>query len=178
MNRWPEGWRLREVEAADLPAMHALRLRALRDHPDAFGASVEGYPDAEAYARRHLERVANGTVCLAVFDADGAPLGTASLVPRSGPKERHRGDIFAVYTAPEARGRGVATALLEALTVKARTLGLRRIGIAATAHNPSLAVYERLGFRRWGREPEALRVGDRYLDEVWLSLRLDDDPEG
>ena len=58
-------------------------------------------------------------------------------------RERKPKHIWGMYVAPRLRGRGAA----------------RRL-------------YERLGFRAYGVEPGALRVGDRYLDEEFLALRL------
>lgn len=168
----PPGWTLRAVRDADLDALHALRARALREHPDAFGSSPEDHPEPDAYRARHRQREAAGTVTLAVFDAAGAPKGMGALVPGRVRKERHKGTIHAMYVAGEARGRGVGAALLAALVARARAAGLERLTVAVTVGNPARRLYERAGFTVWGVEPCALKVAGRCLDEAWLTLEL------
>jgi GNAT superfamily N-acetyltransferase len=53
----------------------------------------------------------------------------------------------AVGVEPAARGRGVATALLEALLEHARRDGFRAVSLSVNEDNPSRRIYLRLGFR-------------------------------
>ncbi len=55
--------------------------------------------------------------------------------------------IYDVYTAPAARGRGLATALCAALLVRARSAGASKAYLQVDADNgPARRVYRRLGF--------------------------------
>jgi GNAT superfamily N-acetyltransferase len=62
----------------------------------------------------------------------------------------HEGDcgIYLVATAPEARGRGLATALMTRALVDARERGCATSSLQATARGRP--IYERLGFRDLG----------------------------
>ena len=79
-----------------------------------------------------------------------------------------------MYVAPRLRGQGAGEALLvEALRQAGRCEGLRTILLSVSQTQAAAKrLYERLGFRTYGVEPGALRVGDRYLDEEFLALRL------
>lgn len=50
---------------------------------------------------------------------------------------------------------------------------VEEVRLAVVASNTAaVRLYARLGFRRYGLEPRALRVGDRYHDELLMALRL------
>jgi ribosomal protein S18 acetylase RimI-like enzyme len=40
----------------------------------------------------------------------------------------------------------------------------------AVTQEPAIRLYRSLGFQRYGREPRALRIGDRYIDEEYMVL--------
>lgn len=82
-----------------------------------------------------------------------------------------------VYVAPEARGRGIARLLLEALVPHARALGKHVIVAAITAENEvSIRLHAKLGFVETARMREVGQKFGRWLDLVFMELRLDDRP--
>jgi GNAT superfamily N-acetyltransferase len=87
-----------------------------------------------------------GAIPWAVVAVDGnQPLGVMCLHPRD---LEERPDLFpwmaCQYVVPEARGRGVALALSEALEERAKSLDFKSLYMW-TEHNP--AVYRRYGYR-------------------------------
>jgi GNAT superfamily N-acetyltransferase len=57
-------------------------------------------------------------------------------------------EVKRMYVAPEARRRGVATALLADLEARARTLGYRSIRLETGANQPeAMALYQRAGYQ-------------------------------
>ncbi len=62
---------------------------------------------------------------------------------------------------PNARRRGVGTALLDALIEQAHREGLPGLSLSVEEDNPALRLYERAGFVRNGRE-----------DNAWTMLRF------
>jgi ribosomal protein S18 acetylase RimI-like enzyme len=68
---------------------------------------------------------------------------------RAGRLYVHRGDedirIMDIAMAPEFRGRGIGTALIEELIAEARPSG-RSVSIHVETQNPARRLYERLGF--------------------------------
>jgi len=75
---------------------------------------------------------------------------------------------LSVYVAPHFQRAGVATALLARAIDAAPSLGLSTLLGFIFAHNaPSLALFERFGFARWGHLPEIAE-----LDGVKRSLLI------
>lgn len=82
---------------------------------------------------------------------------------------------WGVYVHPTARGSGVGERVLTALIYFAREVEtLQVLNLSVYVKNqPAISLYERVGFRSWGIESMALRVGKEFLDEMHMSLSLD-----
>lgn len=146
-----------------------MRLAALRNHPEAFGA------DCQEEAAADLSRLI-GAGRSATFGAfqDKHLIGIAGLVVPERIKQRHRGQVVSVYVVPDHRRDGVAAALVDALIVHARAAGLLVLTLSVTVGNAAArALYLKAGFQPYGVEPAALAVDGRLLDEELLAKRLD-----
>jgi ribosomal protein S18 acetylase RimI-like enzyme len=89
-------------------------------------------------------------------------------------KLRHKGYIVSMYVIPEYRSRGIARALLvEAIDRVRRLPDLKQLllGVVVT-QTTAKRLYESLGFTVYGREPDAVKIGDEYFDEEMMLLRL------
>jgi ribosomal protein S18 acetylase RimI-like enzyme len=126
-----------ELRPATLETVRPLRLRALREDPDAFGSTLEreqGRPDADwdFWVRDSL----------IAFDGDTA-VGMANLK-----LESDGAQLFGMWVAPEARGKGVGEMLVNALIERA---GDRPITLCVAETAPAARrLYERLGFAPTG----------------------------
>ncbi|WP_418961572.1 N-acetyltransferase family protein [Streptomyces tritici] len=77
-----------------------------------------------------------------------------------------------VYVHPDARGRGVASALLKALVDSTEAAGIWTIQSGIFPENAaSLAVHERAGFRVIGRRERIGRHHGRWRDTVLVERR-------
>lgn len=75
----------------------------------------------------------------------GEALGCAALRALDG----STGELKRMYVRPEARGRGVGGALLDAVEARARALGLAQLKLeTGTAQPEALALYRARGFAR------------------------------
>ena len=70
-------------------------------------------------------------------------IGHGHLVPTAG-------EIRAVYVHPDAGGRGVGTAILEALESRARDLRIEDLTLSASLN--AVGFYEQAGYERAGRQ--------------------------
>jgi len=165
------------ITADTFPAWRTLRLRALKEHPDAFGASWDWYSGlSEAETLAHFtSRQDSRNQVWGAFSTDGDLLGTVGLFCDSGAKMEHRAHIWGMYVAPEARGKRIGERLIAEAIAFARTIGgVLQIHLAVTSHNASARrLYERMGFTTYGREPRVLIVDGVAYDEDLMVLMLD-----
>lgn len=161
---------IRPLTVADAAAWRALRLEALRDHPTAFLASHEEASrlDVAAFA---AALPVPPSVLFGLF-VDGGLAGSAGLMVREAAKVRHKGLVWGFYLAPSARGRGLGRRLLAHLIARAPAeVGLLQLN-CLVGNESARRLYAALGFRPYGVEVAALRVGGvDYDDELmWLPL--------
>lgn len=162
---------IRRLTAADAPEYRAVRLRSLKDHPEAFTSSFEEDELQPVDAAR--ERLAS-TVCKfwGAFDS-GKLCGTIGLDPQTRLKNRHKATVVGMYVVPEAAGRGVGRRLVDVLVADARASGLELLVLTVTEGNSSaIKLYERCGFKSFGVEPKAIKVDGRSHAKNHMYLQL------
>ncbi|MBB5785600.1 GNAT family N-acetyltransferase [Jiangella mangrovi] len=146
---------MRRVVPDDWQAYRELRLEALKDSPLAF---VEQYDDAaarpELFWRERVEGAADGVLsCMFVAEAEGRLVGKASCFVEGENADKVSGHVVGVYVTPQARGTGVAAALLSATVSWALTEARAdrvRLFVIET-NDRAAAFYRRIGFVATGR---------------------------
>jgi ribosomal protein S18 acetylase RimI-like enzyme len=150
---------VRRATLDDIDDLVRLRLALLRE----MGALVDAddAPLAEAIRSYLAADLPAGRFIVWVGTSeDGAVIACGGLVFLQKPPSpsNHSGReayIMNMYTAPEWRGRGLATRLFDALMGDAREASVRLVRLHAT--EDGRALYERVGFRLVGNEM-ALRL--------------------
>lgn len=93
------------------------------------------------------------------------------------PENAHVLGVMGLAVAPDARRRGVASALLGAAEQHVRTQGARKLCLRVLSTNGmALRLYERLGFEREGVLRAEFRIGGRYVDDVLMAKQLCEPP--
>jgi ribosomal protein S18 acetylase RimI-like enzyme len=166
------------LEESDWDAWWALRLVALRGHPDAFGSDYdETVAAGEASSRdRFVSTAITGdNRIVGAFTQDDVLIGSCGIIRHSGAKSRHRMDLWGMYVEPGFRRDGIGNRLAEAIIAHARqTDGVIQIHLTVASHNiAAVTTYYRIGFTMYGREPRSLKLPDRFVDEDLMVLTLD-----
>ena len=88
---------------------------------------------------------------------------------------RHRANIFAMYISPKARGKGIGKALMEmAIEHSKESEEIQKINLSVVSSNKAAKnLYLQLGFKVFGTEEMALKIGDNYYEEQHMSLILE-----
>ena len=146
-----------------------LRLHALADSPDSFRRTLEETRsqagEIEEMARRSAQNP-DSQGWIAEVDGAGAGQAFSRLS-----EDRSTVHIFAMWVAPEARGKGVGRALLDAAEAWGRDRGVSRGLLAGTAGNsPAEGLYQGAGYEPTG-DRELLREGSD-LECVWMEKPL------
>lgn len=105
---------------------------------------------------------------------EGGEVGGYAYATRWRPRAAYRHSVEStVYLAPHFQRRGVGTALYAELIQRLRALGVHQIIGGAALPNPgSVALHERLGFRKVAHFAEVGRKFDRWIDVCYWQLGL------
>ncbi len=158
---------VRELEESDWEEYRAVRLTALQDSPDAFVAT---YAEESDYGEdRWRERMRRSQRLVA--ERDGDPIGVASVGQASDGSE-DKAELFGLWVRPEARGSGVATALVSAGAKVARERGNSQLMYWVGSDNGrAVAFASGFGFRPTGLR-RAMRVVSEEDGEEEVAMTL------
>jgi ribosomal protein S18 acetylase RimI-like enzyme len=143
---------IRRLRAADWALLRDVRLRSLADAPAAFGSTHErelGFDEAKWRERAESSAWFVAADADADADADEDGDGALGIVagyhdPASPAGQRH---LLAMWVAPQARGTGLARALVEIVITWAREDGATEVTLGVAAGNDrAQALYEKCGF--------------------------------
>jgi ribosomal protein S18 acetylase RimI-like enzyme len=166
---------IRRLTGKDAAEFSRLRLEALEREPQAFGASPEEHraTTLDTIAKRLGSTSDDGNFVLGAF-AEDRLVGMAGFYQPQGPKSRHKGHVWGVYVNQDWRKKGIARQILTELIQIARSKPeVEQLMLAvAVGQNPAKRVYESLGFQVYGREPQAIKLAQSYVDEDLMVLRL------
>jgi len=163
---------VRIVTRADAAAFRELRLRALREHADAFTSSYEEDVQKPLAATEQRLAGGDGSTFWGAF-VDGRLQGIVGLARDPRMKNAHKADVVAMYVAPESGRRGLGRQLLQAVIDHARSVGLEQLVLSVTHSNHAAAgLYRTTGFVRFGVEPRAIKVAGEYFDKERMILFL------
>jgi ribosomal protein S18 acetylase RimI-like enzyme len=155
---------VRQLSVADAADFRLIRLAALGNAPDMFGSTLE------TEAAWPLSTFAGRLETSIVFGAylDGQIVGMAGFRREPNAKTCHKGFLWGMYVAPEARAQGAGAALVTLLLETAAPLVEQVRLSVVTGNATAIALYERLGFKAYGIEPRALKSAAGYVDEVLM----------
>jgi ribosomal protein S18 acetylase RimI-like enzyme len=159
------------LDADDAQLVRDLRLELLNAYPENFAADPEF--EGALSLDQWRERLSSDARCWFVCRIDGEVAGMIVFSRVTHTKKRlHMGDIGSMYVRAKFHGSGAADALMNAALNVAQNL-VEQIELTVNAENArAIAFYKRHGFREHGCAPRALKVGERYYDEVAMSRAI------
>lgn len=168
----------RPLTTSDLLAFRALRLEALRLHPESFVPTYdeERSIDPAAIAPRFRDDwISGGNVIIGAY-IFGWLVGAVGVRRWSRYKQRHKATLWLLFTHAAVRGQGIGRQLLEqAIDHCRRDPEVEHLQLSVgNESGAARELYLSAGFRPYGIERQAMKLGDRYIDVELMAIPLDD----
>ena len=147
--------RIRDAVEADLPAIIDIYNVAVTTRI----ATAQLEPVTLEERRDWLKEHSSDRHPFWVLEVDGQVAGWLTIKPFL-PRCAYSGTVeLSVYVDRKFRRRGIARSLLEEAIVRARSLGISAmVGLIFGHNQPSLRLFEQLGFERWGLLPRVAQL--------------------
>ncbi|MCP3059920.1 GNAT family N-acetyltransferase [Myxococcus sp. K38C18041901] len=162
---------IRPIFPSEVEDFFALRLRALKEHPESFGASFEEDSQLSLEVMRAKLEPSDSQRVLGAYDGTKL-VGMVGVRREPRHKSAHKAFVWGMYVSGEAQSRGLGRRLLQAAIAEGRKLpGVEQLLLAVVAGNTSAhELYRSVGFQTYGVEPRALKIAGAYVDEELMVL--------
>ncbi len=146
-------------------------LQALCEATNAAILDGGGFGWVNPPGQQALERYFRGVLLvpereLFIGRADGVVTASAQLVrpPRNNEAQSHSAQFMHAFVAPYARGHGLARLMMLKVEERARAQGYRVLNLdVRETQTAAIALYEALGYQRWGEHPAYARVRGKLV---------------
>jgi ribosomal protein S18 acetylase RimI-like enzyme len=163
---------IRPLRADDAAQWRTIRLESLKAHPIAFQSSYEEAVTKDlAFFAGRIPPANSDSALFGAF-IDGNLVGTCGLQVLSGPKQRHKAQVWGMYVTPSARRHGTGAALVQTAIDHARTRVAIVSLVVSMENDAARALYRRMGFVPYGVEKRALRYEGVDHDDELMALDL------
>jgi GNAT superfamily N-acetyltransferase len=150
----------------------SLMLEAYELASDAFTSTPEERAaEPDTYWRKRISDAEGKSAAFGAF-TDRDLVGTVALEFSTKPKTRHKALVIGMYVSPQARGKKVGKALIEAAIQYAEAkAGILLLNLTVTQGNePAIRLYQGSGFQTFGIEPMAIRTPNGFKAKVHMQF--------
>ncbi len=160
----------RKLIASDWEQFKELRLLSLVQSSESFENSVDD--EASLCDEQWINRVTASQSAFIIGAFDGGELiGVAGFSQALKQKIKHKSYLWGVFVKQDYRGKHVAKDMLSMLINQAsQNKAIAQIQLTVGSENvAAISLYEKLGFRKYGIEVDALRVKEKSYDEILMA---------
>lgn len=167
---------IQRLTAADASAL-VPDLAALLQDAVASGASIGYLPPlasdtAVEYWREVVTTLRGPDRILLIAKVGDRLAGTVQLDMATRPNGRHRAEVAKLMVHTALRRQGIGRALMHAIEREARQAGRTTLVLDTREGDPSIALYESLGYQKAGTIPEFARSADGSLHPTVFMYKL------
>ena len=103
---------------------------------------------------------------------DGVPCGMANLYIQPYKKQMHT-CLFSIIVKDDMRGKGIGKGLMEHLMKHAKEkFKIEILHLEVYDGNPAKHLYERLGFKEFGRQEHFIKEDGKYTAKIFMQVAL------
>lgn len=145
-----------------------LRLKALKENPEAFGSSYEEESVMPlAFSEQRLSQ--HESMTFGIFNPNLVGIVTLTFSLRH--KMKHNGHIQALYVEKDSRNQGLGKTLIHHVIEVAKQLQMINLFLMVTSTNSkAIHLYESLGFVKYGTERREIFYEGKYYDSDLMAL--------
>jgi RimJ/RimL family protein N-acetyltransferase len=158
----------RELKIEDFRVYNELREMSLNVGTEIFVSTND--EEKNNRKAKFLSRIQdNFSFVMGAFDGN-ILVGMVTFIREDRIKIKHKGGIYGMFIHPNYQGKGIGSELLKLTLDNAfKISGLRQINLGVIATNlNAIKLYEKMGFKPYGVEKEAIFVNDTFLDELLM----------
>lgn len=163
-----DNFTIKQLGADDWHIWKNFRLEALKNSPESFGSS---YEEELNWTNSDFQNSLTKSDIFGVF-VDNSLISCAGFYSLNSAKTKHRGVIWGMYTRPECRGQGIASALIQTIINHAKSRVDQLHLTCVTSNLGAVAFYQKQGFKIYGEEPNSLKIENQYFNEYMMVLVL------
>ncbi|MGF1845389.1 GNAT family N-acetyltransferase [Vibrio clamense] len=160
----------RKLDASDWEQYKELRLLSLVQSAEAFENSFED--ESTLRDEQWISRVTatQSAFIIGAFDGD-VLIGVAGFSQALKEKIKHKSYLWGIFVKQEHRGKYIANDLLSKLVqIAFQNTEISQIQLTVASENEvAISLYEKLGFRKYGTEVDALRINGKSYDEILMT---------
>ncbi|MBA2551841.1 MAG: GNAT family N-acetyltransferase [Nocardioidaceae bacterium] len=167
--------RRRTATGEDVDRLHALVVEMVQEGAALGWVDVPTRAEVGELVADLIAATDSDDACLVLVEDGDEVLGFAYWTRREMETEQPHADIGRVGVSSRARGGGIGRKVLQCLVDAAHTAGIEVLTLDVRGNNhAAMALYERFGFREYGRIPDFVAIGDERWDNVFYALDLRD----
>lgn len=117
-----------------------------------------------------MKDVESSRAVVVIAEADGRAVGQSNARKRSG-RLRHTAGL-GVFVKKQYRNQGIGSMLMKELENQAKRIGVEILYLEVYGVSPAVKLYERLGYREYGRLPCGIKYRGEYVDRVSMYKRI------
>ena len=163
---------LRNLNENDFDEYYRIRLKALEEYPTAYSSMAEFF--RECPKEKHLALLKNSgsksQFYLKGYFKNDVLIGLIGMKPETRSSVDHKATLWGFYVDPAFQGKGYGKKLLESFLMDAskdQKLKTVRL-IAATNCKRALALFESVGFIKYGVEKEGIKHDGNFFDQQYM----------
>ena len=163
---------VRALNENDVDLFIRIRNDSLQLDPKSFGAS----PNAKIDRDKTFEdlRTKNEENFILGYFEENRLVGMLGFLRYQNEKTRHKGFIWGVFVYKEHRGKKIGELLFQECIERVSVLdGMQKILLSSShVSAAALGLYEKLGFKIYGRETNAMIWEGAFIDEIFFEKFL------
>lgn len=117
-----------------------------------------------------MKAVESGRAVVVIAEADGKAVGQSNARKRGG-RLRHTAGL-GVFVRKQYRNQGIGSEMMMELENQTRAIDIEILYLEVYGISPAMRLYERLGYREYGRLPGGIKYRGENVDLVSMYKRI------